>query len=131
MDSAIPIGPSPSISDGADSLRRWIGSLVLYVELWIRLLALESKEPAVHLLVLAALFVCAPRTLCWLSWDAHRFSSLPADADLSLGMGLERIGLRRGVAHYQYRCGRTISVSDHQPAFPNHFCRILKRIVNG
>ena len=59
MDSAIPIGPSPSISDAADSLRRWIASLVLYVELRIRLLALESKEAAVHLLVLAVLFVSA------------------------------------------------------------------------
>ena len=59
MDSAVPVGPSPSISDAADSLRRWIASLVLYVELRIRLLALESKEAAVPLLVLAVLFVSA------------------------------------------------------------------------
>ena len=58
MDSAVPVGQSPSISDAADSLRRWIASLVLYVELRIRLLALESKEAAVHLL-LAVLFVSA------------------------------------------------------------------------
>lgn len=53
MDSDVPVGPSPSISYAADSVRRWIASLVLYVELRIRLLALESEEAAVHLLVLA------------------------------------------------------------------------------
>ena len=110
MDSDVPVGSSPSISGAADSVRRWIASVVLYIELRIRLLALESKDAGVHLLV----FPC----------DAHRFSSVSADADLSMGMGLERIGLCRGVAHYQYRCGRNISVSDHQTALPNYLCRI-------
>ena len=59
MDSDVPVGSSPSISDAADSVRRWIASLVLYIELRVRLLALESKEGALHLLVLAALFVSA------------------------------------------------------------------------
>jgi hypothetical protein len=44
MDSAVPVGSPPTISDGADSVRRWIASLVLYIELRVRLLALESKE---------------------------------------------------------------------------------------
>ena len=59
MDSTVPVGPSPSISDAADSVRRWIASPVLYAELRIRLLALESKEAAVHLLLLAVLIVSA------------------------------------------------------------------------
>jgi len=59
MDSDIPVEPSPSISDAADSVRRWIASLVLYVELRVRLLALESKEAGFHLLVLAVLLVSA------------------------------------------------------------------------
>jgi hypothetical protein len=44
MDSDVSVGSSPSISDAADSVRRWIASLVLYIELRIRLLALESKR---------------------------------------------------------------------------------------
>jgi uncharacterized membrane protein YqjE len=59
MDSDVSVGSSPSISDAADSVRRWIASLVLYIELRIRLLALESKEAGFHLLVLAVLFVSA------------------------------------------------------------------------
>jgi uncharacterized membrane protein YqjE len=59
MDSNVAVGSSPSISDTADSVRRWIGSLVLYVELRIRLLALESKDAGFHLLVLAVLLVSA------------------------------------------------------------------------
>ena len=59
MDSDVPVEPSPSISDAADSVRRWITSLVLYVELRVRLLALESKEAGFHLLVLAVLLVSA------------------------------------------------------------------------
>jgi len=59
MDSDVPVEPSPSISDAADSVRRWIASLVLYVELRVRLLALESKEAGFHLLVLAVLLVSA------------------------------------------------------------------------
>ena len=57
MDSDVPVEPSPSVSDAADSVRRWIASLVLYIELRVRLLALESKEAGFHLLVLAVLFV--------------------------------------------------------------------------
>ena len=59
MDSDVPVGSSPSISGAADSVRRWIASLVLYIELRIRLLALESKEAGFHLLVLAVLLVSA------------------------------------------------------------------------
>jgi uncharacterized membrane protein YqjE len=59
MDSDVPVGPSPSISDAADSVRRWIASLVLYVELRIKHLAQESKEAGGHLLLLAVLFVSA------------------------------------------------------------------------
>jgi len=59
MDSDVSVEPSPSISDAADSVRRWIASLVLYVELRVRLLALESKEAGFHLLVLAVLLVSA------------------------------------------------------------------------
>ena len=59
MDSDIPVGSSPSISDAADSVRRWIASLVLYLELRVRLLALESKEAGFHLLLLAVLLVSA------------------------------------------------------------------------
>jgi uncharacterized membrane protein YqjE len=59
MDSDVPFGSSPSVSDAADSVRRWIASLVLYVELRIRLFALESKDAGFHLLVLAVLLVSA------------------------------------------------------------------------
>ena len=123
MDSDVPVEPSPSISDAADSVRRWIASLVLYVELRVRLLALIERSGVSLTCIGGALGECS-RTFCGPSCDAHRFSSVSADADLSLGMGLERIGLCRGVAHYQYRCGRNISVSNHQAALPNHLCRI-------
>ena len=80
-------------------MSKWIASLVLYVELRVRFLALELKEGALHLLVLAALLVSALRTFFdGFPCDAHRFSSVPADDDLPLGMGLER----RGVARCQY-----------------------------
>jgi len=59
MDSDVPVEPSPSISDAADSVRRWIASLVLYIELRVRLLALESKEAGFHLLLLGVLLVSA------------------------------------------------------------------------
>jgi uncharacterized membrane protein YqjE len=59
MDSDVPLGSSPTMSDAADSVRRWIASLVLYIELRLRLLAPESKEAGFHLLVLAVLFVSA------------------------------------------------------------------------
>jgi uncharacterized membrane protein YqjE len=57
MDPDVPVGSSPSISSAADSVRRWIASIVLYVELRFKLLGLESKEAAIHLLTLAVLFV--------------------------------------------------------------------------
>jgi uncharacterized membrane protein YqjE len=57
MHSDVPVGSSPSVSDAADSIRRWIATLVVYVDLRIRLLALESKDAGIHLLVLAVLFV--------------------------------------------------------------------------
>jgi hypothetical protein len=62
MDTDIPVGSSPLISDAADSVRRWIASLVLYLlylELRVRLLALESKEAGFHLLLLVVLLVSA------------------------------------------------------------------------
>src|ERR1700722_17106880 len=59
MHSDVPVGSSPSVSGATDSIRRWIASLVLYIELRIRLLALESKDAGIHLFVLAVLFVSA------------------------------------------------------------------------
>src|SRR5271165_2149454 len=59
MEPDVPLGISPSISSAADSLRRWIASLALYLELRFRLLGLESKEAGVHLLVVALLLVSA------------------------------------------------------------------------
>ena len=55
MDPDVPVGSSPSISVAADSVRRWIASIVLYVELRLSLLGLESKEAGIHLLTLAVL----------------------------------------------------------------------------
>jgi p-aminobenzoyl-glutamate transporter AbgT len=124
MDSDVPVGPSPSISDAADSVRRWIASLVLYVELRIKLLALESKEAGVHLLLLAVLFVSALVLFASFLAMLIVFLLYLLILDLPLGMGLERIGLCRGVAHYQYHCGDNISASDHQTALPNDLCRI-------
>jgi uncharacterized membrane protein YqjE len=59
MDPDVPVGSSPSISVAADSVRRWIASIVHYVELRLRLLGLESKEAGIHLLTLAVLLVSA------------------------------------------------------------------------
>jgi uncharacterized membrane protein YqjE len=59
MDSNAPVGSSPSITSAADSIRRWIASLVLYLELRVRLLGLESKEAGVQLLILGLLLVSA------------------------------------------------------------------------
>jgi uncharacterized membrane protein YqjE len=57
MDPEAPPNPSFSISSAADSLRRWIATLILYIELRWRLCAVEAKETAVHLLILALLLV--------------------------------------------------------------------------
>ncbi len=59
MDPEVPIGSSPSISSAGDSLRRWVNSLLLFLELRLRLLGLESKEAGIHLLILALLLVSA------------------------------------------------------------------------
>src|ERR1700742_2870658 len=59
MDPEVPIGSSPSIPSAGDSLRRWVNSLLLFLELRLRLLGLESKEAGIHLLILALLLMSA------------------------------------------------------------------------
>src|ERR1700742_4610183 len=58
--------------------------------------------------------------------SVNRFFSLSLDADLSLGMGLECVGLRWGVAGSDGNCRRPVSISDRQTVFPKHPCRISK-----
>jgi uncharacterized membrane protein YqjE len=57
MNPDTSVGSSPSIASALEEGRRWIASLVRYVELRFRLLGLESKEAGLHLLLLALLLV--------------------------------------------------------------------------
>jgi uncharacterized membrane protein YqjE len=57
MDSDAPVGVQAASQSASDSVRNWVAALVSYFELRLRLLGLESKETALHLLVLAILFV--------------------------------------------------------------------------
>jgi uncharacterized membrane protein YqjE len=57
MDSDAPLGAQTSNQSASDSARRWVASFLSYLELRLQLLALESKEAGLHLLVLALLFV--------------------------------------------------------------------------
>jgi hypothetical protein len=126
MDSADPVGSSPSISDAADSVRRWIASVILFAELRIRLLALESKEAGGSLTCIGGALGECRRTFCWLPCDGYRFCFVSVDADLPLGLGLERIGLRRGVAHYQYRCVYKISSQIIKSLYPTTYAEFKK-----
>jgi uncharacterized membrane protein YqjE len=57
MNPDTSVGSSPSIASALEEGRRWIASLVRYVELRFRLLGLESKEAGLHLLLLGLLLV--------------------------------------------------------------------------
>lgn len=57
MDPDVPIGSSPAVPSTGDSCRRWVRSLLLFLELRLRLLGLESKEAGIHFLILALLLV--------------------------------------------------------------------------
>jgi uncharacterized membrane protein YqjE len=57
MNPDTSVGSSPSIASALEEGRRWIASLLRYVELRFRLLGLESKEAGLHLLLLALLLV--------------------------------------------------------------------------
>jgi uncharacterized membrane protein YqjE len=57
MDSDDP--QSFSISSAAGSFRGWIAALLLYIELRLRLCAVEAKEAGTHLLILALLLLTA------------------------------------------------------------------------
>src|ERR1700686_3679097 len=59
MDPDAPLGAQASKQSTSDSVRNWGASFLSYLELRLRLLALESKEAGFHLLVLALLFVGA------------------------------------------------------------------------
>src|ERR1700680_3721873 len=122
MDSDVAVCSSPSMSDAADSVRRWIAFLVLYIELRIRLLALESKEAGFHLLVLAVLFV----------------SSLVLFAGFLAMLIVFLLYLLMLIFHWEWgwsalACAGVLlitsivaggHISNHQAALPNHLCRI-------
>src|SRR6478735_6919942 len=59
MNRDAPVGFAPSVLSTGVPLRRWISSLLLFLELRLRLFSLESKEAGIHLLTLALLLVSA------------------------------------------------------------------------
>ena len=67
------------------------------------------------------------RHLFWrLCRNVGRISALPDDADLALGMGLERPGTCRGASGYQYRSGGNLQVQDREAIFPGTFAEFQK-----
>src|SRR6478736_2520227 len=59
MDRDAPVGLSPSVLSTGEPLRRLVSSLLLFLELRLRLFGLESKDAGIHLLILALLLVSA------------------------------------------------------------------------
>jgi uncharacterized membrane protein YqjE len=124
MDSDVPVGSPPSISAAADSVRRWIASLVLYVELRIRLLALESKEGALHLFVLAALFVSALVLFAGFLAMLIVFLLYLLMPIFQWEWGRSALACAGVSFIVSIVVGRNISASNHEAALPNHRCRI-------
>ena len=59
MDRDAPVGLSPSVPSTGEPLRRLVSSLLLFLELRLRLFGLESKDAGIHLFILALLLVSA------------------------------------------------------------------------
>jgi uncharacterized membrane protein YqjE len=57
MSSNAPVGAASEPSSTGDSVKNWISSLLRYLELRLRLAALESKEAGLHLLIIGILIV--------------------------------------------------------------------------
>ena len=89
--------PSP-----ADSLRDSVACFVRYLELRLELFGLESRE------------------------TVDCISALPDDADVALGMGLERPGTCRGASGDQYWNGGNLQVQDRKAIFPGVHRRVSK-----
>ena len=67
-----------------------------------------------------------PRLLWRLCRYVGGFPALPDDADLALGMGLERPGTWRGASAYQYWNGGNPQIQDQQAVFSSDFDRVSK-----
>jgi len=55
MSSNAPVGAASEPSSTGDSVKHWISSFLRYLELRLRLVALESKEAGLHLLIIGIL----------------------------------------------------------------------------
>ena len=121
--SPSPRAPAPS---PVDSIRDLGAFFVHYLELRLQLLGLESRETAFHLLVLALLLV-ATLVLFWrLCHNVGGFPALPDDADVALGMGLERLGPWSYASRSQYWSGGNLQIQDRMAIFPGHLRRVSK-----
>ena len=74
---------------------------------------------------------CSPVRECpRLLWRfCHYVGGLPAlsdDADLALGMGLERPSTRSGAFAYQYWHGGNLQIQDREAIFPSDLGRVSK-----
>jgi hypothetical protein len=79
-----------------------------------------GSKQALHLLVLALLVVGT--LICFVGFVAMLivFLALPDDADLALGMGLERPGTCRGAFCYQHWSRGDLQIQDRETVFSGH-----------
>jgi hypothetical protein len=106
-----------------DSLQDLVAFFLRYFELRLQLLGLESRETGFYLLFLALLFVSV--LICFGGCINYvgGLPALPDDADLGLGMGMERPGTCSGAFDYQYRNCRNLQIQDREAIFPSDLVR--------
>jgi hypothetical protein len=124
LDSSQRTGASKPSSLG--SIQDLLAGLVRYLELRLQLLGLESREAGFHLLILALLFVSVLVCFGGFLIMSGRLPALPDDADLALGMGLERTRTCSGSSAFQYWNGGNLQIQDREAIFPDHLGRVSK-----
>ena len=105
MESDASRGAHASEPAPGDSIRSLIVSFLSYLELRLKLLGLETRETGIQFLVLALLLVSAIVFFAGFVAMLIAFLLYPDDADLPLGMGLERPSTCSGARYYQYCFG--------------------------
>jgi hypothetical protein len=67
-----------------------------------------------------------PHLFCRLCHYVGGLPALPGDADLAMGMGMERPGTCIGAFDYQYWNGGNLEIQDREAIFPSDLGRISK-----
>ena len=109
-----------------DSIQDLVAFFVRYLELRLQLLGLESRETGFHLLILALLFVSVLICFWRLCHYVGGLPALPDDADLALGMGLERPGTCGGASAGRYWNGVNLQIQNRQTIFSSDLGGVAK-----